>query len=111
MEMLLTGETISAERARTLGLVNRVAEPGLLAAATLELAGQIASKSPATLKIGKEAFCRQFEIPLGEAYAYTVRVMVEDLLERDSRAGIVAFVAKRGPAWQPLLEATETNPK
>ena len=111
MEMLLTGETISAERARTLGLVNRVVEPGQLAAATAELAGQIASKSPATLKIGKEAFYRQLEMPLGEAYAYTARVMVENLLERDSREGIEAFIAKRTPVWQPLPQASETDPK
>lgn len=108
-EMLLTGETISAERARTLGLVNRIVEPGQLAAATAELAEQIASKSRATLKIGKEAFHRQLEVPLSEAYAYTACVMVEDLLERDSREGIEAVSAKRAPVWQPLPEAAGTN--
>lgn len=102
MEMLLTGETVPAERARTLGLVNRVVEPGQLAAATAELAGQIASKSPATLKIGKETFYRQLEMPLAEAYAHAARVMVKNLLERDSREGIEAFIAKRAPVWQPL---------
>ena len=111
MEMSLTGETISAERAQTLGLVNRVVEPGRLAAATAELASRIASKSPATLKIGKEAFYTQLEMPLGEAYAHTARVMGEDLLDRDSREGIEAFIAKRAPVWQPLPEAAEAGLK
>ena len=111
MEMLLTGETVSAERAQTLGLVNRVVEPCRLAAATAELASRIASKSPATLKIGKEAFYTQLEMPLEEAYAHTARVMVENLLDRDSREGIEAFIAKRAPVWQPLPEAAETDPK
>ena len=111
MEMSLTGETISAERAQTLGLVNRVVGPGQLAAATAELASQIASKSPATLKIGKEAFYTQLEMPLGEAYAHTARVMVESLLDRDSREGIEAFIAKRAPVWQPLPEAAEAGLK
>ena len=110
-EMLLTGETIHAERARTLGLVNRIVEPGQLAAATVELAEQIASKSPATLKIGKEAFHRQLEMPLSEAYAYTASVMVENLLERESREGIGAFIAKRAPVWHPFPEAAGTNTK
>ncbi len=110
MEMLLTGETVPAEGAHALGLVNRVVEPGRLAAATAELAGQIASKSPSTLKIGKEAFYRQLEMPLGEAYAHAAGVMVENLLERDSREGIGAFIDKRAPAWAPLPGAAETGP-
>ncbi len=111
MEMLLTGETISARCAREFGLVNRVVEPGRLAAATAELAEQIAAKSPATLKIGKEAFYRQLEMPLSEAYALAARTMVENLLERDSREGIEAFIAKRAPVWQQLPEATATDRK
>ncbi len=111
MEMLLTGETVPAESARALGLVNRVVEPDHLVAATAELAERIAAKSPATLKIGKEAFYRQVEMPLGEAYAYAARVMVENLMERDSREGIEAFIDKRAPVWQPLPEASWTGPK
>lgn len=111
-ELLLTGETISAERARTLGLVNRIVEAGQLAATTAELAAeQIASKSPATLKIGKEAFHRQLEMPLSEAYAFTASVMVENLLERESREGIGAFIAKRAPVWHPFPKAAGTNTK
>ena len=102
MEMLLTGDIIPAETARDLGLVNRVVAPNALARETLTLAEQIASKSPKTLKIGKEAFYAQAEMPLSEAYDYAGRVMVTNLLDRDSREGIDAFIAKRPPVWSPL---------
>jgi len=102
MELLLTGEIVSAEAARDLGLVNRVVAPEALETETLALAGQIASKSPKTLKIGKEAFYAQAELPLSEAYAYASRVMVTNLLDRESREGIDAFIAKRTPKWSTL---------
>lgn len=102
MEMLLTGDIIPSDRARELGLINRVVAPAALADETLKLAQQIASKSPKTLKIGKEAFYAQAELPLAQAYDYAGRVMVNNLLERDSREGIDAFIAKRPPAWDPL---------
>ena len=102
MEMLLTGEIVSADRARELGLVNRVVAPENLVSETLELAQQIASKSPKTLKIGKEAFYAQAEMSLSEAYDYAGRVMVTNLMNQDSREGIDAFIAKRPPKWSPL---------
>lgn len=102
MEMLLTGEIVPADRACGLGLVNRVAAPKALAKDTMELAQKIASKSPKTLKIGKEAFYAQAEMPLHDAYDYASRVMVTNLLDRDSREGIDAFIAKRPPKWSPL---------
>ena len=102
MEMLLTGDPISAARARELGLVNRVVPPAKLAETTTTLATQIASKSPKTLRIGKEAFYAQAEMPLAKAYDYAARVMVTNLLENDAREGIDAFVEKRTPTWEPL---------
>jgi enoyl-CoA hydratase/carnithine racemase len=102
MEMLLTGEMIAAEKAETIGLVNRVVPPEHLERATWDLARQIASKAPKTLKIGKEAFYRQSEMPLAEAYDYAARVMVDNLMISDAREGIGAFVEKRQPNWERL---------
>ncbi|WP_309086575.1 enoyl-CoA hydratase [Chelativorans sp.] len=99
MEMLLTGEMIDAETALAFGLINRVVPPGELNRTVGELAGTIASKSPLTLKIGKEAFYAQAEMGLAEAYEYTARVMVENMLARDAEEGIGAFIAKRRPEW------------
>jgi enoyl-CoA hydratase/carnithine racemase len=100
MEMLLTGEMITAERAREIGLVNRVVSDLELEAATLALARQIAAKSPLTVKIGKEAFYRQAEKDLAAAYAYASEVMTENMLARDAEEGIDAFLEKREPRWQ-----------
>ena len=99
MEMLLTGELIDAARARELGLVNRVVPEAELDAAVAVLAGQIAGKSPLTLAIGKEAFYRQAEMGLDDAYAYVSEVMTRNMLARDAAEGIDAFLAKRPPVW------------
>lgn len=99
MEMLLTGDLIDATRAREIGLVNRVVPEAELDAAVAALAGQIAGKSPLTLAIGKEAFYRQAELPLAEAYAYASDVMVRNMLARDAAEGIDAFLGKRPPVW------------
>jgi enoyl-CoA hydratase/carnithine racemase len=100
MEMLLTGDAISAREAERLGLVNRVAAPETLPAETRKLAAQIAGKSPLVVKIGKEAFYRQLEMPLAEAYDYASRVMTENMLARDAEEGIDAFLEKRTPKWE-----------
>jgi enoyl-CoA hydratase/carnithine racemase len=100
MEMLLTGDLIDAEEARRIGLVNRVVPPGTEREAALALARQIASKSALTVKIGKEAFYRQLEMPLAEAYRYAADVMVENMLARDAEEGIGAFIEKRPPTWE-----------
>lgn len=100
MEMLLTGDMMDAETAERFGLINRVVAPEELDAAVLDLAGRIASKSAYTIKIGKEAFYRQLEMPLDEAYAYAAEVMVENMLAHDAEEGISAFVEKRVPQWQ-----------
>jgi enoyl-CoA hydratase/carnithine racemase len=100
MEMLLTGELISAQRAYEIGLVNRVVAHGTERDEALALAEKIASKSAHTLKIGKEAFYRQREMDLESAYRYTAEVMTENMLARDAEEGIGAFVEKRDPKWE-----------
>ena len=100
MEMLLTGTQITAERARELGLSNRVVAPEALDTETHELARSIANKSPLTVKIGKEAFYRQLEMDLAAAYAYTSEVMTENMMASDAREGIDAFMQKREPVWK-----------
>jgi enoyl-CoA hydratase/carnithine racemase len=100
MEMLLSGDVITAEHAARIGLVNAVVEPGSERDEALKLARKIASKSTVTVKIGKEAFYRQLEMPLAEAYKYTAEVMVENMLARDAEEGIDAFIEKRAPKWQ-----------
>ena len=100
MEMLLTGDLISAEDAARIGLVNHVVAPGTEREEALKLAKKIAAKSALTLKIGKEAFYRQAEMPLADAYRYASEVMVENMLARDAEEGISAFIEKREPKWQ-----------
>ena len=100
MEMLLTGELISAEDAARIGLVNHVVAPGSEREEALKLARKITAKSALTLKIGKEAFYRQLEMPLGHAYDYASGVMVENMLARDAEEGISAFIEKREPKWE-----------
>jgi len=100
MEMLLTGDMISAAQAERIGLVNRVVATQLLRSSVDELAQKIAGKSKAVTRIGKEAFYRQVEMPLADAYDYASRVMVENLLIQDAKEGIGAFVDKRPPKWE-----------
>ena len=99
MEMLLTGELIDAPTAKAIGLVNRVVPPAELTAATMALAVQIAAKSAFTVAIGKEAFYRQAELGLSDAYAYAGDVMTRNMLARDATEGIDAFLGKRPPVW------------
>lgn len=100
LEMLLTGDPISAEDAARIGLVNHVVAPGSEREAALGLARKISAKSALTLKIGKEAFYRQVEMPLAEAYRYASEVMVENMMARDAAEGISAFIDKRTPKWE-----------
>jgi len=100
MQMLLTGDLISAEEAARIGLVNEVVPAGEEHAAALKLAAKIAGKSTLTVKIGKEAFYRQAEMLLAEAYDYASQVMVENMLARDAEEGISAFIEKRDAKWQ-----------
>jgi enoyl-CoA hydratase/carnithine racemase len=100
MEMLLTGDAIDADRAREIGLVNRVVAATGLDDAVAALARQIAGKSPLTLAIGKEAFYRQLELGLAEAYDYAAAAMTTNMLAADAAEGIDAFLAKRPPVWR-----------
>jgi enoyl-CoA hydratase/carnithine racemase len=100
MEMLLTGEPISAETARTIGLINRVVPAGSERDAAIALAAKVALKSAHTIKLGKEAFYRQAEMSLADAYRYAAEVMTENMMARDAEEGIGAFIEKRAPKWQ-----------
>ena len=99
MEMLLTGEMIDAATAAQLGLINRAVPAETLDAEIARLAGLIAAKSAMTLKIGKEAFYRQLELPQADAYTYVNAVMTRNMATRDAAEGIDAFLAKRAPRW------------
>jgi enoyl-CoA hydratase/carnithine racemase len=99
MEMLLFGEMVSASEAKELGLVNREVEAHETVNAAVEFGRRIAGKPKATLKIGKEAFYRQIEMTLEEAYAYASAVMVDNMLHAEAQEGIGAFLEKRQPRW------------
>ncbi len=99
MQMLLTGDAITAQKAEQLGLINQSVPAHDLATTTRALAEKIASKSPLTVAIGKKAFYRQAEQDLAEAYAYTSEVMTQNMLAQDASEGIDAFLAKRQPHW------------
>ncbi|MEO7039869.1 MAG: enoyl-CoA hydratase [Candidatus Elarobacter sp.] len=100
MEMLLTGEFIDAHTAERWGLVNRVVEPGDLAATTLALAQKIASAASFVVGLGKAAFYAQIDLDQPKAYAYAKEIMSMNALADDAQEGMSAFVSKRPPAWR-----------
>jgi len=100
MEILLLGEMLDAGSAADYGLVNRVVPEGQALSEALAMADIVASKSSATVAIGKETFYRQLEMPAAEAYAEASAVMVRNMLYRDAEEGIGAFIEKREPVWQ-----------
>jgi enoyl-CoA hydratase/carnithine racemase len=100
MQMLLTGDLISADEAARIGLINEVVPAGKERASALKLAEKIASKSTLTVKTGKQAFYRQAELSLADAYEYCSQVMVENMLAHDAEEGISAFIEKREAKWQ-----------
>jgi len=99
MEMLLTGEPIKANFAKELGLINDYYPKKKLNTEVLKIAKKIASKSNLTIKIGKQAFYKQLEMPLRQAYAYTSKMMAINMMAMDAREGISAFLEKRKPNW------------
>ena len=99
MEMLLTGDMISASRAAEMGLVNQVVSSAELHSTSMAFAGKIAAKSSLTVATGKRAFYQQQEMDLAAAYKYASEIMVDNMLARDAEEGIAAFIEKRTPEW------------
>ena len=100
MKMLITGEPITAWHAKEIGLINDHFQNSSLEEEVSKLAETIASKSNKVVKIGKEAFYKQLEMPLSEAYKYTSEVMSENMMSLDAKEGIAAFLEKRIPNWK-----------
>ena len=100
MKMLLTGEPIKADYAKELGLINDCFPKSKLNNEVLKVAKKIASKSNLTIKIGKQAFYKQLEMPLSKAYAYTSKMMTLNMMAMDAQEGISAFLQKRKPVWK-----------
>ena len=100
MKMLLTGEPIRANYAKEIGLINDYFSKSKLNKEVLKIAKKIASKSNLTIKIGKQTFYKQLEMPLRKAYAYTSRMMTQNMMAMDAKEGIAAFLEKRRPVWK-----------
>ena len=100
MKMLLTGEPIKASYAKEIGLINGYYSKSKLNIEVLKIAKKIASKSNLTIKIGKQAFYKQLEMPLGKAYDYTSKMMTFNMSSYDAKEGISAFIEKRNPSWK-----------
>ena len=100
MKMLLMGEPIKANYAKEIGLINDHFHKSKLNKEVFQVANTIASKSNLTIKIGKQAFYKQLEMPLRKAYAYASRMMTLNMMTRDAKEGISAFLEKREPKWK-----------
>ncbi len=100
MEMLLTGDLIDANKALRIGLINDVFESNNLKENVFRIAKKISSKSSNTIKIGKQAFYKQKDMSLEDAYNFTSKIMTENMLHKDSEEGINAFLEKRSPNWK-----------
>jgi enoyl-CoA hydratase/carnithine racemase len=100
MQMLLTGDFISASEASSYGLVNEVVAAAELESATHDLAAKIAAKSALSIRLGKDMFYKQLPMDLADAYSYASERMACNMDSHDAREGIDAFIQKRKPEWQ-----------
>ena len=100
MRMLLTGEPIKAKFAKEIGLINDCFSKSKINSEVLKIAKKISSKSNLTIKIGKQAFYKQLEMPLRKAYTYTSKMMTVNMMAMDAKEGISAFLEKRKPKWK-----------
>jgi len=100
MKMLLTGEPVKANYAKEIGLINDCFTKSQLNKEVLKIAKTIASKSSLTIKIGKQTFYNQLEMPLRKAYAYTSKMMTQNMMAMDAKEGVSAFLEKRKPIWK-----------
>ena len=100
MKMLLTGDPIKAKYAKEIGLINDCYSPKNLNSEVLKIAKKISSKSNLTIKIGKQAFYKQLEMPLEDAYKFTSKMMTLNMASKDAKEGIAAFLEKRKPNWK-----------
>ena len=98
-EMLTTGDFIEAARAAELGLINHAVDPDALETDAAALAERIAAKLGSAVRVGKEAFYAQLQMPIADAYTYTGQVMVKNMANSDTKEGISAFIEKRPPNW------------
>ena len=100
MKMLLTGDPIKAKYAKDIGLINDCFAKSKIDKEVLKIAKIIASKSNFTIRIGKQTFYKQLEMPLKKAYAYTSKMMTLNMMASDAKEGISAFLEKRVPKWK-----------
>ena len=100
MKMLLTGDKVNAAEAKRISLINDYLPSENLTEFAMQLAKKISKKSQVTVKTGKQAFYKQYEMTLAEAYEYTSKVMTENTLRADAKEGINAFIQKRDPNWE-----------
>ena len=100
MKMLLTGDPIKANYAKEIGLINDCYSKQKLNKQVFDMAKKIASKSNLSIKIGKQTFYKQLEMPLRKAYAYTSKMMTLNMMSIDAHEGISAFLSKRKPKWK-----------
>ena len=98
--MLLTGEPIKANFAKEIGLINDFYLKSKIDNEVFNIAKTISSKSNLTIKIGKQAFYKQLEMPLRKAYTYTSKMMTLNMMSMDAHEGISAFLEKRKPKWK-----------
>ena len=100
MYMLLTGDKITAREAQEMKLINKVYSKKTLNKEVLKIASRLTHKSNQSIKIGKEAFYKQLDMEIENAYNYTSKVMTKNMGFKEAKEGITAFIEKRKPEWE-----------